>query len=117
MEAISNILHQVILYPFSTGIHLILMGIAGGLIVESHYHDGVMARTFGIVLAALWTTYEVAEFAQIQDNVAADLSVGIVAYIVGAAAIYIYHWIKRVRYARRKPKAERSDERTDTSGL
>ena len=95
MEAISRILQQAALYPFSTGAHIVIMGLAGGMLIQSHRTGGVMLRTFSIMLALLWITYEGLEFAQLHDNVAADISTGIVAYVVGALLVSAYHYGKR----------------------
>ena len=90
VEALSRFIEPVIQFPFSTFAHWLLMSFAGFLAVNSQTeHRGeIVTRGRPIVISvsliAFWTSYEIAEFAQLQDNVSGDLANGLFAYIVGA---------------------------------
>ena len=87
MEAISRILQPVILYPFSAGIHFLLMSFAGFLVAN---YDKPRPMVISASIIALWTAYEISEFAQLHDNVSGDLATGLIAYIVGAFGTALY---------------------------
>ena len=92
IETLQRFAEPIVMYPFSSGAHVLIMALAGWLLVRSHAHGGggVMVRTFSIMLVSLWCLYEVAEFAQLKDNVSGDLAIGIIGFIGGA---FLKAWI------------------------
>ena len=86
LEALTRFVEPIVQYPFSTGVHWILMFIMGALTVRSHYRGGPMLRVIPTVIVAMWTAYECMEYAQLRDNVSGDIANGLMAYIIGAAS-------------------------------
>lgn len=95
LEALSRFIEPIIQFPFSTGVHWLLMSIAGYLIANSEHHGGQHIRILAVCIIALWTGYELAEFAQLHDNVSGDLANGLIAYLVGTFGTLLYHRIRR----------------------
>ena len=86
-EALSRFIEPVVQYPFSTGAHWLLMSFAGFLVAN---YEKPRPMILSVCIIALWTSYEISEFAQLQDNVSGDLANGLIAYIVGAFGTALY---------------------------
>ena len=103
MEALSRFIEPVVQFPFSTGIHWLLMSFAGFFVANcrteqrGEIYDKPRPIVISVCIIALWTAYEIAEFAQIQDNVSGDLANGLIAYLVGAFGTLFYQAWKRVK--------------------
>ena len=78
-------------YPVQTMIHHAQGIVAGFLLVHSHYRGGIAARTYAIVLIALFVVYEALEQARISDRGDVDVLNMAVALHVSALATYLGH--------------------------
>ena len=88
-------------YPIQTLIHH-GQGVVGGiLLVRAHFRGGVGARTYAMVLIALFVAYEALEQARIADRGDVDVLNMAVALHVAALLTYGYYSF-RLLYSKRK---------------
>lgn len=106
MEAISKFLQPIIAYPFATGFHWLLCGLAGFLIANSENHGGAHNRVIAAGIMAFFIAYEWTEFLRINDMVDLDIAQGFAAYLLAAFGTLAYH-----KYRQRKaPNAHRQSK-------
>lgn len=117
METLARFIQPIVNYPFATGIHWILMAVAGYLVATCReqkagqliansksptgvtntgtIHDRPRPIVISVSMIAFWISYEIAEFARIHDTVELDIAQGFAAYLVGAFGTLAYHkWRK-----------------------
>ena len=87
-------------YPFSTGAHWILMGLAGVLIIRSHYRGGPAMRCLAIIIVALFVSYETLEQLRISDDGDIDVANGFMSLLLASAGTWLAHYL-RARWKRR----------------
>ena len=91
LEAIDRLIQPILHYPFATGFHWLLCGIAGFLEVNSSNHGGAHARGVSMTMIAFFIAYEWTEFLRIHDSVEADIAQGFAAYLLAGLATWALH--------------------------